>query len=511
MIAKKKLVEMVKGVQANNADAAAELYDTFRQDIYYFIKKTVNDPELAADLTQDTFIEILTTIDKLETPEAFVTWSRNIAYHRCTAHFRKRQDLLVDEDQEGYSIFDTLEEERDDFLPGAVLEREQLQKAVQEMIDQLPEAQRATLMLYYFDELPVKQIAKIQGKSENTIKVQLRTARLHLEKSVNEYEKKNGVKLRCAGVVPLLLLLARQSKRVAAASAITTTSAAAGAATAAATHLGTKIAAGVAAALLTVTTVGVVVHKSASEPASPTVAATEAALPQPTNQWIGYGTDPFPQFTRRFELSTVVFTEEKITGHLTVSELYDISQDSVFEGTGIKNEDGTITYAITFAQPIYMSHSTQYPEEVLFYDPATEKFSFADIYHVTLSRQYQNKDPLHRIENRSWSVIGKSGFCFQNEENHLFELDIETMTEDAICGTLTVSKDGIVEHTSSFSGRGYLSDEVSYYEILLDTPRTQSVWITEWSLREFWLEFDWSAEAFSCIDYRYHFPAENNS
>ena len=146
-----------------------------------------------------------------------------------------------------------------------------------------------------------------------------------------------------------------------------------------------------------------------------------------------------------------------------------------------------------------------------FYDPETEAFSSVSEYEVVLSRQYENKDPLHLIRDRSWSVIGESGFCFRDEEDHVFELDIDMMTETEISGTLTASKDGAVEHTSTFSGRGYLSDEVSHYEILLDTPRIQTVWMTEWTLRAFWLDFDWSTEAFSCTDYRYCFPAENNS
>ena len=109
---KEKLISIVQAVQSGKEDAATVLYETFHNDIYYYILKTVKDSELAADLTQDTFIEILETIGKLQEPAAFVTWSRQIAYHRCTAHFRKRKDLIADENEDGYSIFDTMEEGR---------------------------------------------------------------------------------------------------------------------------------------------------------------------------------------------------------------------------------------------------------------------------------------------------------------------------------------------------------------------------------------------------------------
>ena len=90
MIEKEKLVAVVSAAQRGEESAAAELFEIFQSDIYYFILKTVNnDRELAEDLTQDTFMEILETIHKLEEPAAFVTWSKQIAYHKCTAYFRK--------------------------------------------------------------------------------------------------------------------------------------------------------------------------------------------------------------------------------------------------------------------------------------------------------------------------------------------------------------------------------------------------------------------------------------
>ena len=103
MVERAELIAMVRGLQNGDPDASSKLFSTFQSDIYYFILKTVNnDRELAEDLTQDTFVEILEKIDKLQEPAAFVTWSKQIAYHKCTAYFRKRKELLVDEDEDGY-------------------------------------------------------------------------------------------------------------------------------------------------------------------------------------------------------------------------------------------------------------------------------------------------------------------------------------------------------------------------------------------------------------------------
>lgn len=211
MVEKEQLVAMVQGMQAGDEAATALMYETFHEDFYYFILKTVNnDRELAEDLTQDTFLEILETIHKLEEPVAFVTWAKQIAYHKCTGYFRKKKELLLDENEDGTTAFDIQVEENAEFIPDEALDNKELKQTLMEMINELPEEQRAALLLRYFNEISVKEIAQIQNVSEGTIKSRLNYARKSIKQAVESYEKKNGVKLRCVGVLPLLLWLFRE-------------------------------------------------------------------------------------------------------------------------------------------------------------------------------------------------------------------------------------------------------------------------------------------------------------
>ena len=214
MMEREKLIALVTAVQNGQDGAAGELYDAFYDDIYYHILKTVDkDPELAADLTQDTFMEILETIHKLEEPLAFVTWSKQIAYHKCTAYFRKRRDILLDEQEDGYSAFDTLEEDRAEFIPDEALDKEDFKETIRAMISELPEEQRSALLLRYFNEVSVKEIAQIQGVTEGTVKSRLNYARKAIKTAVEAYEKKYDIRLHCAGVVPMLLWFFRAYRR----------------------------------------------------------------------------------------------------------------------------------------------------------------------------------------------------------------------------------------------------------------------------------------------------------
>ena len=208
---REKLIATVTAAQSGDGDALNELFNAFYNDVYYFALKTVKDDDLACDITQETFVEIISTIGDLHEPAAFVKWMKQITYHQCTRYFKKKKDVLVDEDEEGNTIFDTLKEDNVEFIPDEALDQQDFRDTILAMLDELSEEQRSATMLFYYDELSVKQIAEIQNVSEGTVKSRLNYARKSIKSSVETYEKKNGIKLHCAGVLPLLLWLLSQT------------------------------------------------------------------------------------------------------------------------------------------------------------------------------------------------------------------------------------------------------------------------------------------------------------
>lgn len=343
---REKLVSLVKAVQTGKEGAAGDLYAAFFDDIYYFILKTVNsDPELAEDLTQDTFLEILETIDKLQEPAAFVTWSKQIAYHKCTGHFRKRREVLVDEEEDGYSAFDTLEEERAEFIPDEALDQEDFKQTIQNMINELPEDQRSALLLYYYNEMSVKEIAKIQDTNEGTVKSRLNYGRKTIKKAVESYEKRNGVRLHIAGVTPMLLWFFRASRNTNGGAAASGASGSGSAATAAASGSAAAVATGAKAGLAAMGKVAATKVVAAVAAAAVGIAGVTAAVttllkkPEP-EKWVGFaceyqterkwvGTEseghmeeistPVENSQMTFELELLEAEEYAYTGNLTVT------------------------------------------------------------------------------------------------------------------------------------------------------------------------------------------------
>lgn len=199
---KEQLITLVSNAQNGDQNALNELFNAFYNDLYYFALKTVKDDDLALDITQEAFVEIINTLGNLKEPAAFVTWAKQITYHQCTRYFKKKKDVIVSEDEEGHTVFDNLEEENAEFIPEEALDKDDFKKTILAILDELSEEQRSATMMYYFDEMSVKEIAEIQGVSEGTIKSRLNYSRKAIKASVEEYEKKNNVKLHALPFFP---------------------------------------------------------------------------------------------------------------------------------------------------------------------------------------------------------------------------------------------------------------------------------------------------------------------
>lgn len=208
-----KTNEMVIRAQKGDSEALNQLFNAYYNDVYYFAFKTVKDEELACDITQETFVEVINTLKVLRDPGVFVPWLRGITYHQCTRYFKKKKDVLVDEAEDGSTVFDTVQEERTEFIPHENLDRQDFRNTVMAMIDSLSEEQRAAILMYYFDELSVKTIANIQGVSESAVKSRLAYARKAIKHSVEDYEKKNNIRLHSVAILPLLLWLLAGAKQ----------------------------------------------------------------------------------------------------------------------------------------------------------------------------------------------------------------------------------------------------------------------------------------------------------
>lgn len=367
---KDNLVALVLKAQSGDNQALNNLFTETYNDVYYFALKTVKNETLAADITQDTFVSVFQNIASLTDPVAYPAWSRQITYRLCLQHLKKQnREVIIDENEDGSTLFDTLEEDRTEFIPGAELDKEDFKKTILKIVDGLPEEQRTAIILYYYDELSVKEIAEIQGVSGGTVKSRLNYGRKAIKLSVEEYEKKNNVKLHCTGVLPLLLWLFASDASACAMTASTAGAVTSGVSAATGTVLSAtsfvkhgakaawtlwqKIVAGLAATAVAVGgTVAAVNLLNKPEP----IAETVPAPTEPEVQiWSGKGSINVGlnlSDENQFVLEIEEMDETHIKGKITVTPVGSSSYQRNFEGDGRTIADEKIFYTVQLDEPV---------------------------------------------------------------------------------------------------------------------------------------------------------------
>lgn len=211
---REQLTQLVLAAQQGDNNAISALFNAFQNTVYNIALRETKDPETAADVVQESFIEVIQTIGKLQEPAAFVTWLKTITYHQCTRYYRKKEnkhESLVEEREDAPALFDTLEEENVEFIPDKAMESEEFRRTIRTFIDKLPDVQRSAIMMKYFDDLSVKEIAAVQGVSENTVLSRLYYGRNAIKAEVEAYEKKHDTKLHAIPFLPLFRLLFNES------------------------------------------------------------------------------------------------------------------------------------------------------------------------------------------------------------------------------------------------------------------------------------------------------------
>ena len=349
---REKLISLVSAAQSGDGDAMNELFNAFYNDVYFFALKTCADEDTACEVTQETFIEVINTIGHLQEPAAFVTWMKQITYHQCTRFFKKQKsrgkyETLAEENEDGVSVLDFAAEDRQDFIPDEAVDQKEFRQAILGMLDQLSEEQRSAMMLYYYDELSIKQIAQIQNVSESAVKSRLFYGRKFMKQSVEDYEKKNDIKLHSCGLFPLFIWLFQGGKKMAGGmaagvaahvtaatgTAIAITAGASGAAgVAAATGFGAFLASiplgiKVTAAALTLTlavggTAAVISNQPAPEPKQPVLATMphSATIPTETTVPTTIPGETIPDETTPEETTPEETTPEETTPEETTPE-----------------------------------------------------------------------------------------------------------------------------------------------------------------------------------------------
>lgn len=185
------------------------LYQQTYQKSYYVAFKYIKQEDSALDVLQDAYIKAFQNLEQLQDAEKFPAWFSKIVATTALNELKKRKVVLfsqMEKENDSTSIDELFQDERIEAQPELSLDKKETSRLVQEMINVLSDEQRLCIMMYYVEEMAVKDIAETLGVSENTVKSRLNYGRKNIKDKVLELEKK-GTKLYGLAPVPFFLYL----------------------------------------------------------------------------------------------------------------------------------------------------------------------------------------------------------------------------------------------------------------------------------------------------------------
>lgn len=160
---------------ADNRDAFSRLVEMHQQGLRRFLINLCNgDLMLADDIAQDTFLKAWMNIRSFRGLSGFRTWLYRIAVNEYLSYKRLRQTAILAE------AGDTTELRSVTAADGVAAAEASMD--VGALLTGLSETERTVVLLFYLEDLPIKEIVKITNISEGTVKSHLSRARHKMAK-----------------------------------------------------------------------------------------------------------------------------------------------------------------------------------------------------------------------------------------------------------------------------------------------------------------------------------------
>jgi len=160
--------------QAGDHDAFAELVERHEAMVFSLAFHSCGDRARAEELAQDVFLQLYRSLEGIESDAHLLFWLRQVTTRRCIDQARRIRLKPVS--------LEDVELRSDDKHTDPLLDRR-----LRDLIQQLPDAQRAVVTLRYQEDLDPSEICRIVGLPVNTVKSHLHRALQALRRKLENH------------------------------------------------------------------------------------------------------------------------------------------------------------------------------------------------------------------------------------------------------------------------------------------------------------------------------------
>ena len=205
----KTIKELVSSAKSGNKKSFDKLYELTHNDVWYNCLSLLKDEENAKDIMQETYITAFLKLDTLNDEQKFCGWIISIAVNKCKNKLKGKVEYQIDDE-----VLITEAETDELMLPEEYITKTEKRKVLlQIMEDTLSFNQYQVVLMFYFTELSIAEIAQALEISEGTVKSRLNSSRAKMKTAIEDYENKSGDRLHGVVVVPFFTTIFKEEAK----------------------------------------------------------------------------------------------------------------------------------------------------------------------------------------------------------------------------------------------------------------------------------------------------------
>ena len=201
-----QIEQLAQKAAAGSAGAFDELYRLTRDRAYFVAFSITKNEDDALDILQDSYLKAWSKLGTLENPAVFGAWLNQIVGNTAKNFVKKHRPQLFQPAGDDGDPLEWQSEKDSSYVPDTAMDTGETRRLIMGIIDDLPEDQRLCVLMHYYNDLDLNEIAAALELPYETVRSRLRYAKRKISDGVESLEKK-GTKLYGAAPIPLVVWL----------------------------------------------------------------------------------------------------------------------------------------------------------------------------------------------------------------------------------------------------------------------------------------------------------------
>ena len=201
---------LVEKIKKGDNKSFEKLYKLTEREVWFTCISFLKNETTAQDIMQETYITAFLKIQSLEKSSQIRSWLNRIAVNKCKNYLKGKGEIQLDDEIfENQAIVDERISIPEEYISDKA-KREIILSIMQKV---LSDVQYQTVIMHYFNEMTVDEIAEVFECSRGTVLSRLNYSRAKMKTAIEDYENKSGDKFHGVVVVPFFTTIFKEEAK----------------------------------------------------------------------------------------------------------------------------------------------------------------------------------------------------------------------------------------------------------------------------------------------------------